>query len=146
MVPETSETVVFMAASVSTLPWIWVIEALASFKQVDASILLGTCWVLVNVLSFLGTKYLVSMLMFLVLSDLVKRTPEISDDLGENAREMVSLRILESFFARQSGSKNGGSAIESKIELDPSKQCEDVLRDIVHEVVSLVLHFFVLNC
>ncbi|KAF7144792.1 hypothetical protein RHSIM_Rhsim04G0100400 [Rhododendron simsii] len=94
-----------MAASVSTLPWIWVIEALASFKQVDVSILL----------------------------DLVKRTPEISDDLGENAREMVSLRILESFFARQSGSKNGGSAIDSKIELDPSKQCENVLRDIVHE-------------
>ncbi|KAH7844464.1 hypothetical protein Vadar_028284 [Vaccinium darrowii] len=94
-----------MASSVSTLPWIWVIEALASFKQVDASILI----------------------------DLVKRTPEISDDLGKNAREMVSLRILESFFARQSASKNGGCAPDSKIELDPSKRCEDVVRHILDE-------------
>ena len=30
-----------MASSASTLPWIWVIEALAGFKQVDASILIG---------------------------------------------------------------------------------------------------------
>lgn len=73
--------------------------------------------------------------MFLL--DLVKRTPEISDDLGKNAREMVSLRILESFFARQSASKNGGCAPDSKIELDPSKHCEDVVRHILDEVIPL---------
>ncbi|XP_028123380.1 uncharacterized protein LOC114320509 [Camellia sinensis] len=96
-----------MASSSSTLPWLWVIEALASFKEVDASILI----------------------------DLVKRTPAISDNLGKSAREMVSLRILESFFAQQTGSTKGvSSAPDSKIEFDSSYRCEDVVRQILHEI------------
>ncbi|PSS36331.1 Zinc finger, PHD-type, conserved site protein [Actinidia chinensis var. chinensis] len=98
-----------MASSASTLPWIWVIEALAGFKQVDASILI----------------------------DLVKRTPEISDDLGKNAREKVSLRFLESFIAQRIGSTKGLSpAPDSKIEFDPSENCEDVVRNILHEITA----------
>ncbi|CAL5351966.1 unnamed protein product [Camellia sinensis] len=96
-----------MASSSSTLPWLWVIEALASFKEVDASILI----------------------------DLVKRTPAISDDMGKSAREMVSLRILESFFIQQTGSTKGvSSAPDSKIEFDSSYHCEDVVRQILHEI------------
>ncbi|XP_057501747.1 uncharacterized protein LOC130785580 [Actinidia eriantha] len=98
-----------MTCSASTLPWIWVIEALASFKQVDASILI----------------------------DLVKRTPEISDDLGKNAREKVSLRFLESFIAQRIGSTKGLSpAPDSKIEFDLSENFEDLVRNILHEITA----------
>ncbi|PSS21157.1 Myb-like protein [Actinidia chinensis var. chinensis] len=98
-----------MACSASTLPWIWVIEALASFKQVDASILI----------------------------DLVKRTPEISDDLGKNAREKVSLRFLESFIAQRIGSTKGLSpAPDSKIEFDLSENCEDLVQNVLHEITA----------
>ncbi|KAM7524537.1 hypothetical protein LguiA_014439 [Lonicera macranthoides] len=90
----------------STLPWIWVIESLASFKQVDASLLI----------------------------DLVKRTPEISDDMGKNAREMVSFRILESLFVKALGTTNDVASLsDSKIGFDSSERCEDVLRRILDE-------------
>ncbi|KAI8006332.1 hypothetical protein LOK49_LG07G00485 [Camellia lanceoleosa] len=70
-----------MASSSSTLPWLWVIEALASFKEVDASIL------------------------------------------------------IEFFFAQQTGSTKGvSSAPDSKIEFDSSYRCEDVVRQILHEI------------
>ncbi|XP_052174463.1 uncharacterized protein LOC127789575 isoform X2 [Diospyros lotus] len=96
-----------MDRSASIPPWILVIEALASFDQVDASILI----------------------------DLVKRAPEISGDLGKNAREMVSLRILESLAAQRNGSTNAGaSRADSKIEFDQAESCEDVVRRLVREI------------
>ncbi|KAL6958838.1 hypothetical protein U1Q18_040182 [Sarracenia purpurea var. burkii] len=101
-----------MASAASTLPWLWVVEALASLKQVDASILI----------------------VFYLL-DLVKRTPEISDDLGKNTREMVSFRILESLAAQKIGRRKGvSSARDSTIEFNPSEHCEDVVRNILHEI------------
>ncbi|XP_055808926.1 uncharacterized protein LOC129877450 isoform X2 [Solanum dulcamara] len=67
--------------------------------------------------------------------DLVKRTPEISDDLGRNAREMVSLRVLESLFVQKNSYANSVTSVPGdKIELDPSRDCEDVLRCILLEV------------
>ncbi|XP_059295957.1 uncharacterized protein LOC132049247 [Lycium ferocissimum] len=100
----------FMATKLSctsSLPWIWVIEALASFNEIDPSLLIN----------------------------LVKRTPELSDDLGRNAREMVSLRVLEGLFARKSSDANNVASVPGdKIELDPSRSCEDVLRRILLEV------------
>ncbi|KAK2995771.1 hypothetical protein RJ640_010747 [Escallonia rubra] len=100
------------SASSSSLPWIWVIETLASVKKVDASLLI----------------------------DLVKRTPEISDDVGKNAREMVSFRILESMFVQGSGITDGAvSAPDSEIGFDPSEQCEDVLRRILPELKDAIL-------
>ncbi|KAK4345954.1 hypothetical protein RND71_036130 [Anisodus tanguticus] len=91
----------------SSLPWIWVIEALASFNEIDTYLLIN----------------------------LVKRTPELSDDLDRNAREMVSLRILESLFVRKiSGANDVASVPGDKIELDPSRSCEDVLHRILLEV------------
>ncbi|KAA8518209.1 hypothetical protein F0562_015683 [Nyssa sinensis] len=93
--------------SASTLRWIWVIETLASSTQVDASLLM----------------------------DLIKRTPEIFDDLGSNATEMVSLRILESLFAERNRMTIGVSpAPNSKIGFDPSERCEDVFRHIWCEI------------
>ncbi|CAK9165073.1 unnamed protein product [Ilex paraguariensis] len=95
-----------MPSSASILPWMWVIETLASSKKVDAPLLI----------------------------DLVKRTPEISDDLGKNAREMVSLRIMESLFTQGTSiTCDAASAPDSKIGIDPSDCCEDVLRSLLHE-------------
>ncbi|MCD7458782.1 hypothetical protein HAX54_039161 [Datura stramonium] len=97
----------FMATKLSctsSLPWIWVIEALASFSEIDTSLLIN----------------------------LIKRTPEISDDLGRNAREMVSLRVLESLFVQKTN--DVASVPGDKIELDPSMGCEEVLRCILLEV------------
>ncbi|OIT20231.1 PREDICTED: uncharacterized protein LOC109220467 [Nicotiana attenuata] len=90
----------------STLPWIWVIEALASFNEIDTSLLIN----------------------------LVKKSPEISDDLGRNAREMVSLRVLESLFVQRIPNANNVASVPgANIELDPSNSCEDVLRRILLE-------------
>ncbi|KAK4377936.1 hypothetical protein RND71_004232 [Anisodus tanguticus] len=100
----------FMATKLSctsSQPWIWVIEALASSNEIDTSLLIN----------------------------LVKRTPELSDDLARNAREMVSLRILESLFVQKiSGANNVASVPGDKIKLDPSRSCEDVLHRILLEV------------
>ena len=138
-----------MASFVSSLPWFWVIEALASLKQVDESILIGTWepeYLLLNAdfsllfWSFPDTEglFLTLMFSFLFILDLIKRAPEISNDLGKNEREMVSVRFLESFIAHRVGSIKGVSSVpDSKIEFDPSEHCEDVVRKILHEVESL---------
>lgn len=130
----------------SNLPWIWVIEALASFKQVDASLLIG---ILITSLSPV-MKFLVNILTYIIIycerftglgfnvhgSDLVKRTPEISDDMGKNAREMVSFRILESLFVKALGTTNDVASLpDSKIGFESSDRCEDVLRRILDEVI-----------
>lgn len=68
---------------------------------------------------------------------MLKRTPEISDDLGRNAREMVSLRVLESLFVQKNSDANSVASVPGeKVELDPSRDCEDVLRCILLEVIS----------
>ncbi|XP_006349553.1 uncharacterized protein [Solanum tuberosum] len=95
--------------STSNLPWIWVIETLATFKEIDTSLLI----------------------------DLVKRTPEISDEMGRNARELVSLRVLETLSVQEiSNANNDASVPGDKIELDRSVHCEDVLRHLLLGVSS----------
>ncbi|CAI9264158.1 unnamed protein product [Lactuca saligna] len=69
----------------SVMAWNWVVQSLAMFKQVDQSTLIGV----------------------------VKKALAISDDLGKDSREMVSLRMLESMFIHE--------------------QCEDVLHRILEE-------------
>lgn len=67
---------------------------------------------------------------------MVKRTPEISDDMGKNAREMVSFRILESLFVKALGTTNDVASLpDSKIGFESSDRCEDVLRRILDEVI-----------
>ncbi|KAG2685492.1 hypothetical protein I3760_10G127900 [Carya illinoinensis] len=90
----------------SSQTWIWVIEALASFKEVDVSI----------------------------LHDLIKMAPELPDNLGKNMREMLALRCLEVLFGPSNGiTKDGCSFLASKVGFDMSKSCEDVLEHIVQE-------------
>ncbi|XP_059462339.1 uncharacterized protein LOC132191381 isoform X2 [Corylus avellana] len=90
----------------SKLEWIWVIEALASFKEVDISI----------------------------LHDLIEIAPELPHNLGRNMREMLALRCLEGLFGPSNGITNAScSAPASKVCFDFSKSCEDVLQHIVHE-------------
>ncbi|KAF5474109.1 hypothetical protein F2P56_006040 [Juglans regia] len=90
----------------SSLAWIWVIEALASFKEVDVSI----------------------------LHDLIEMVPELPDNLGKNMREMLALRCLEVLFGPSNGiTKDGCSSLASKVGFDMSKSCEDVLEHIVQE-------------
>ncbi|KAL0364727.1 UNVERIFIED_CONTAM: hypothetical protein Sangu_0570300 [Sesamum angustifolium] len=90
----------------SPLPRIWVIETLAHSNQVDTSLLL----------------------------DLLEKTPQISEDFGNNARESVSLRILESFVVQGGPANPVSSASSQKIRLNPSDRCEDVLRLILTEM------------
>ncbi|XP_041026503.1 uncharacterized protein LOC121266761 [Juglans microcarpa x Juglans regia] len=90
----------------SSHAWIWVIEALASFKEVDVSI----------------------------LHDLIKMAPDLPDNLGKNMREMLALRCLEVLFGPSNGiTKDGCSSLASNVGFDISKSCEDVLEHIVQE-------------
>ncbi|PWA62684.1 hypothetical protein CTI12_AA361580 [Artemisia annua] len=96
-----------MASKGSTAPafvWNWVIEALASSEQADASTLIG----------------------------LVNTAPAISGDAGKDARELVSLRILENLFAHGNDT-DADSAQNAKISFDASERCEDVLNRILHK-------------
>ncbi|GER53096.1 dentin sialophospho protein [Striga asiatica] len=101
----------FQLFCTSPLPWIWVIETLACSDQVDTTLLL----------------------------DLLERTPEISDDHGKNARELVSLRILESLFIQGARGNPVSSTSIQKIRLDPSSDsCEDVLQRILTEDLTKI--------
>ncbi|KAL3640481.1 hypothetical protein CASFOL_015449 [Castilleja foliolosa] len=93
--------------SKSPLPVIWVIETLARSTQVDVSILL----------------------------ELLEKSPEVPDHLCKNARELVFLRILESFHhGAQSNSVSADSS--PKIAFHPSESCEDVLQQILLEAAA----------
>ncbi|KAL8547101.1 hypothetical protein ACS0TY_006719 [Phlomoides rotata] len=89
----------------SSLTQIWIIETLACSNQIDVSLLLG----------------------------LLEKTPEISTDIGRNARELVSLKILEKLFI-QGARANPVSPFRETISLDPSDRCEDVLRRIMSKI------------
>ncbi|KAI3750241.1 hypothetical protein L2E82_20874 [Cichorium intybus] len=88
------------------MAWNWVVQALANFKQVDPSTLVGVA----------------------------KKAPAIPDDLGKDSREMVYLRILESLFIHgDEATIDTHSSQNYKISFDPSEQCEDVLKKILEE-------------
>nr|GEU91942.1 zinc finger, PHD-type, homeodomain-like, zinc finger, RING/FYVE/PHD-type [Tanacetum cinerariifolium] len=102
-----------MAAKGSTSPalvWNWVVEALASSEQANASTLIG----------------------------LVNTAPAISGDAGKDARELVSLRILENLFAHGKDT-DADSAQNCKISFDASERCEDVLNKILHKTPEPML-------
>lgn len=90
----------------SSLLWLWIIEYLASFKEVDTSI----------------------------LHDLIETAPEIPDDLAKVTREMVALRCLEDLFGSSDKVNNDGlSCTENKVGFALSESCEDVLQQILQE-------------
>lgn len=81
--------------------------------------------------------------MGLCVTDLVKRIPNISDDLGRSAREMVSFRILENLLIKNNWIKDDSSlSAGPKISFDPSESCEDVLGKILQEVLTFGLAVF----
>ncbi|KAF3442573.1 hypothetical protein FNV43_RR16489 [Rhamnella rubrinervis] len=89
----------------SNLAWFWVIEALASFKEIGPSL----------------------------LKELLEIAPKF--DLGNNTKEMVALRCLEGLFARFDGNPNNVPSSQcSKIRLELSESCEDVLQQILQQI------------
>ncbi|KAI3782539.1 hypothetical protein L2E82_12589 [Cichorium intybus] len=98
-----------MAAKSSIVPdiiWNWVVEALATSEQADASTLIG----------------------------LVRMTPAIAGELGKDAKEVVSLRILESLFPQGDEAVVDADAGQNgKISFKSSERCQDVLKQILHE-------------
>ncbi|XP_073123992.1 uncharacterized protein [Henckelia pumila] len=95
----------FRSSSASNLPHLWAIEVLARSNRADVSLLL----------------------------DLVKKTPEILEDIGKNAREWVSLRVLESLYDQGVRANSVTLSPAKRIGFDPSEQCEDVLKRILPE-------------
>ncbi|XP_044494949.1 uncharacterized protein LOC123217927 isoform X2 [Mangifera indica] len=88
------------------LPWLWIIEYAASFKQVDTS----------------------------VLHDLVEMAPQLPDDLAKNTTGMVALRCLEDMFGDANEHINDFlSETEVKVGFALSESCEDVLQRILQE-------------
>ncbi|KAK2653242.1 hypothetical protein Ddye_013098 [Dipteronia dyeriana] len=91
----------------SSLPWLWIIEYLAGFKEIDTSI----------------------------LQELVEMAPESPDDLAKSTREMVALRCLEDMFDSGDGlNKDAVSDVENKTVIDLSQSCEDVLQHILQMI------------
>ncbi|KAI3733007.1 hypothetical protein L1987_64221 [Smallanthus sonchifolius] len=102
--------VIFMfttpSSDATAMAWNWVIQSIAKFKQVDSSTLAG----------------------------LVEKAPAISVDLGKDAKEMVSLRMLESLFLQgNEATVDADSAQNAKISFDTSEHCEDILHKILEE-------------
>ncbi|KAD4584688.1 hypothetical protein E3N88_22289 [Mikania micrantha] len=91
------------SSDATAMAWNWVIQSIARFKQVDCSTLAG----------------------------LVEKAPAISVDMGKDAKEMVSLRILESLFLQ--GNEDMVHSDSAKNSFDPSEHCVDVLQNILKE-------------
>ncbi|XP_031379663.1 uncharacterized protein LOC116194894 [Punica granatum] len=93
----------------SSLPWLWVIEYLASSKRVNPKLLYG----------------------------IIESAPLSRDELGKNVRELVALACLEQFCgpaAKENETMCGGpSDLESGSMFEFSRSCEDVLEDILEE-------------
>ncbi|KAL6509544.1 hypothetical protein OROGR_022854 [Orobanche gracilis] len=107
MVEALKQSFMDQFSCTSPLPRIWVIETLARSNQIDIPLLL----------------------------DLLEKTPEVYHDLGRNAREFVSLRILESLFVQGARANLVTSTSGQKIRLEPfDDSCEDVLRRILTEI------------
>ena len=75
---------------------------------------------------------------------MIEAAPEIPDDFGKNAREMVALRCLEGLFCRNNGITNEIPFKEPKVTFDLSERCEDVLQSILREVILFTTSPFTL--
>ncbi|GAA0151830.1 hypothetical protein LIER_10463 [Lithospermum erythrorhizon] len=85
-------------------PWVLAIEALLHMKQVDLPIIL----------------------------ELIKDVPDISDELGRNARELLAIRVLENLYSREICKKNSSvPSPGSKAKIDDSHFCEEVVNHIL---------------
>lgn len=96
------------SSAATDMAWNWVVQSLAKLRQVDLSTSLR----------------------------LVDKAPAISDDTGKDARETVSLRVLEDMFIDENeATDDTDSSQTDRISFDLSENCEDVLHTIVGEVM-----------
>ncbi|XP_076900991.1 uncharacterized protein LOC143555301 [Bidens hawaiensis] len=103
-------TVTFMFATSSSdataMAWNWVIQSISKFKQVDSPTLAG----------------------------LVDKAPELSVDIGKDAKEMVSLRMLQRLFPHGNDATiDSDSSQNAEIMFDSSEHGEDILNKILKE-------------
>ncbi|TYJ18583.1 hypothetical protein E1A91_A09G133800v1 [Gossypium mustelinum] len=88
--------------------WLWIIEYVSSFPQLDISIISG----------------------------LIETAPILPEDLEENTSERVALRCLEELFGPQNS--HGSVAPVSRAVLNPSASCDDVLDHILYHILQKV--------
>ncbi|OIV92333.1 hypothetical protein TanjilG_10543 [Lupinus angustifolius] len=92
-----------------TLPWLWVIQALASCKEIPISTLQG----------------------------LIDVAPVERDDFCEKTRELLALRCLEDIFGSAhitNCDDDASTSLDSRVRFDFSLGCEDVLQQILNEI------------
>ncbi|KAJ4829957.1 hypothetical protein Tsubulata_047680, partial [Turnera subulata] len=91
----------------SNVAWLWVIEYLASFPQINPSI----------------------------LHDLIEAAPELPDELGNNTSEMVALWCLEHLFPHSHDHTNRAipCASDKRVSVNLSESCQNVLQSILQE-------------
>lgn len=87
-----------------------------------------------NLMALVFVAETLDICVFMVIG-LLKKTPEISNDTGANARELLSLKLLESLFIQVARANPESSALSKTVKLDPSYHCEDVLQQILSEVL-----------
>ncbi|XP_062006374.1 uncharacterized protein LOC133723544 isoform X1 [Rosa rugosa] len=97
-----------MSEDQKAIAWLWVVEGLATMKQVDVSLL-------TDLLGEMGSA--------------------LPDHMSKNARERVALRCLEELFGSSNNGMNSHvpSAHNSKVSFDLSQSCETVLKRITDE-------------
>ncbi|MBA0713222.1 hypothetical protein Golax_012265 [Gossypium laxum] len=88
--------------------WLWIIEYVSSFPQLDISIISG----------------------------LIETAPILPEDLEENTSERVALRCLEELFGPQNS--HGSVSPVSRAVLNPSASCDDVLDHILYHILQKV--------
>ncbi|TKY53323.1 hypothetical protein E2542_SST24850 [Spatholobus suberectus] len=89
----------------SALAWLWVIEALSTFKEISTSTLQG----------------------------LIDAAPVGHDEFSEKIREMVALRCLEEM-STHGVERDASSTLTSRVGFDFSRGCEDVLQETLGEI------------
>ncbi|KAI3772784.1 hypothetical protein L6452_03977 [Arctium lappa] len=122
---------IFMAtqpSSASAIAWAWALETMANFREVDAT----------------------------TIKDLFLQSPMISNDIGENAREAISFRILEKLFDLETtftepsflaSNPKGGFRLPTRCEdvLQIGKKMhganlQDELEELKWNVQSIIMH------
>lgn len=132
-----------MSEQQKAIAWLWVVEGVATMKQVGVSVLWGTSiFTSISISRYLSLLFHLNSVSedqdFVVFSDLLGQIGSaIPDHMSKNARERIALRCLEELFGSSSDyrmSTDVPSSQNSKISFDLSESCESVLKHIIDEV------------
>jgi len=101
--------------SSSVLPWHWVIEALAGFKEITLP----------------------------TLQALIDASPLTHDDFSETTKDLIALKCLEELYP-SSTTTTTTLEDDSRVQLDSSLSSHDVLLQILHQVTITfsIFHVF----